>query len=129
MPNYDEVPADYPYSPTPGALAGVQPKLRLTSFEGKFYSPGNAPDVRWRDWQYSLGLVHAMVDRCRESKRGKRAHMTEHDIILQYYERAIAGTGRYGTEVQLKWAFTKVAETLSWPLPDVCRLTNNTGDA
>ncbi|ALK96252.1 hypothetical protein AB595_10935 [Massilia sp. WF1] len=74
-------------------------------------------------------MVDFMVDRCRESKSGKRAHMTEHDIILQYYERAIAGAGRYGTELQLKWSFTKVAETLSWPLPDICRLTNNIGDA
>jgi hypothetical protein len=118
MPNFAEVPTDYPYRLAHGAVSGYQPKLLLTSStDGKFYSPGNAPEERWRDWQYSATLASAMVDKCLESKAGKRSHLSETEIISQYYQRAVAAGGRYGTEEQLKWTFTKVAEALAWPLP------------
>ena len=122
-PNYAEVPADYPYHQTHGAVSGYQPKrLLTTSSEGTFYSLGNAPHERWHDWNYSAALASAMVKKCLESKSGKRAYMTEAEIILQYYLRAVKANGRYGTEEQLKWTFTQVARTLDWPLPEVCRL-------
>jgi hypothetical protein len=117
-PNFADVPTDYPYRLVHGTVSGHQPKLLLTSsIDGKFYSPGNAPAKRWHDWQYSSGLAAAMVEKCIESKNGKRAHLTEDEIILQYYQRAVAAAGRYGTEEQLKWTFRKVAEVLAWPLP------------
>lgn len=123
-PDYAEVPADYPYHPMHGAVSGYQPKLLLTSSaNGKFYSPGNAPHERWHDWNYSTALASAMTQKCLESKAGKRAHMSEAEIILQYYQRAVKANGRYGTEEQLKWTFTKVARDLGWPLPEACRLT------
>lgn len=118
LPNYAEVPADYPYRPPHSAVSGYQPKLLLSSSrDGKFYSPGNSPEERWHDWQYSANLTSAMVEKCRESKVGKRAHLSEEEIISQYFRRAVAAGGRYGTEDQLKWTFTKVAEALAWPLP------------
>ena len=118
LPNFAEVPADYPYRVAHGAVSGYRPKLLLTSSpDGKFYSPGNAPEERWHDWQYSETLVSAMVNKCLESKAGKRSHLSETEIISQYYQRAVAAGGRYGTEEQLKWTFTKVAEALAWPLP------------
>lgn len=123
-PDYAEVPADYPYHPMHGAVSGYQPKLLLTSSaNGKFYSPGNAPHERWHDWKYSTSLVSAMTQKCLESKAGKRAHISEAEIILQYYQRAVKANGRYGTEEQLKWTFTKVARDLGWPLPEACQLT------
>jgi hypothetical protein len=121
--NYTDVPDDYPYRSAKGAVSGYQPKLLLTSSpDGKYYSPGNAQHERWYDWHYSTTLAAAMVEKCLESKAGKRAHMSETEIISQYYERAVAARGRYGTEDQLKWTFTKVAEALAWPLPEACRL-------
>lgn len=122
-PNYAEVPADYPYHPLHGAVPGYQPKLLLTSSaNGKFYSPGNAPHERWHDWNYSRALASAMAQKCLESKAGKRANMTEAEIILQYYHRAVKANGRYGTEEQLKWTFTQVSKALGWPLPEACQL-------
>lgn len=124
-PDYAEVPDDYPYRLAHGAVSGYQPKLLLTSSaDGRFYSPGNAPHERWHDWNYSTTLASAMAQKCLESKSGKRAHMTEAEIILQYYLRAVQSNGRYGTEEQLRWTFTQVARDLSWPLPDACRLTD-----
>lgn len=125
-PNFAEVPTHYPYRLAHGAVSGYQPKLLLTlGSDGKFYSPGNTPDERWHDWRYSITLVSAMVNKCLESKAGKRSHLSEIEIITQYYERARAAGGRYGTEDQLKWTFTKVAEALAWPLPQACHLTGS----
>lgn len=122
-PDYAEVPDDYPYRLTHGAVSGYQPKLLLiSSADGRFYSPGNAPHERWHDWNYSTTLASAMAQKCLESKSGKRAHMTEAEIILQYYLRAVKSNGRYGTEEQLKWTFTQIARELGWPLPEACRL-------
>jgi hypothetical protein len=124
LPKYAEVPDDYPYAPVRGAVSGYQPKVLLTSsLDGKYYSPGNAPNERWHDWNYSTTLVSAMVEKCLESKLGKRAHMSETEIISQYYKRALAAGGRYGTEDQLRWTFTKVAKALAWPLPEDCHPT------
>lgn len=119
--NYDDVPSDYPYAEHFGAVAGAHPKLLLVRFQGRYYTPGNTPEQRWNDWKYSESMVEHMVAKCLESKNGKRAHMSEKDIIAQYYERTVAGNGRFGTIPQLKWTFTKVAERLGWPLPDVCK--------
>jgi hypothetical protein len=128
IPNYADVPADYPYRPMHGTVAGYQPKLLLTSSaDGRFYSPGNAPHERWHDWNYSITLASAMAQKCLESKSGKRAHMKEAEIILQYYLRAVQSNGRYGTEEQLKWTFTQVAKDLGWPLPEACRLAVGRG--
>lgn len=118
---YDDVPVDYPRIEVASALAGAQPKFSVVEYEGKFYIPGNTPPERWHDWSYSESLVQHFVKQCPETKRGKRAHMSEEDIIQQYYERAVAAGGRYGTEAQLRWSFRRVAQILGWPIPDVCK--------
>lgn len=123
VPNYEDVPADYPRRAAHGAISGCQPKVLLKSGpNGMFYMPGNSPHERWEDWKYSESMVAAMVDRCRQTKSGERAHMTEEEIILQYYRRALQPDERYGTEDQLKWTFTKVAEILEWPIPPLVAL-------
>lgn len=122
LPDYAAVPEDYPSASKPGAVSGAHPKLLLTSSsDGKLYSTGAAPEVRWHDWQYSKSMVSAMIGKCIESKLGKRSHLSESEIILQYYQRALKTNGRYGTKEQLQWTFTQVAAALGWPLPDICR--------
>jgi len=117
-PNYDEVPSDYPYYEIRSSVAGYQSKLPMrTASDGKFYIPGNTPEERWHDWQYSMLFAEALAAKCLESKSGKRAHMTEEQIISQYYVRAISAGGRYGSKAQLAWSFRKIAELLGWPLP------------
>lgn len=123
--NDADVPADYPYRTHQGAVPGNQPKLLLKSSpDGKLYVPGNTPHERREDWKYSKSMVDAMVKRCRETKAGERAHMSEEEIILQYYQRALTPDERYGTEDQLKWTFRKVAEALHWPLPSLIAFTH-----
>jgi hypothetical protein len=119
--NYDEVPADYPRAEIASSLAGAHPKLALVEFQGKFYLPGDTPQDRWHDWAYSESMVQHFLMKCPETKQGKRAHMSEEAIIAQYYERAVAAGGRYGTEAQLKWTFQRVAKLLNWPVPETCQ--------
>jgi hypothetical protein len=119
--NYNDVPADYPRTDIASSLAGAQPKLALVEFEGKYYLPGGTPQDRWNDWAYSESMVQHFLMKCPETKQGKRAHMSEVDVIAQYYERAIAAGGRYGTEAQLRWTFRRVARLLGWPVPDICK--------
>lgn len=119
--NYDDVPADYPRADIASAVGGAQPKFAMVKFEGKFYTPGNTPEDRWNDWSYSEQMVQHFVLKCPETKQGKRAHMSEEAIIAQYYERAVAARGYYGTEAQLKWTFRRVANLLGWPVPEVCK--------
>jgi len=118
QPNYDDVPSDYPYYEIRSSVAGYQPKLPLKmASNGKYCIPGNTPEERWHDWQYSEQLARALAEKCLQSKSGRRAHMTEEQIILQYFVRAISANGRYGSEAQLLWTFRKIGKTLGWPLP------------
>jgi hypothetical protein len=102
-------------------------KLALVEFDGKFYVPSDTPEERLRDWLYSQGMVQHFLLKCPETKQGRRAHMSEVAIIAQYYERAAAANGRYGTEAQLKWTFRRVAKLLGWPVPDVCKEQGDAG--
>lgn len=117
---YGDVPEDYPHAAIASSLAGAHPKLALVEFDGKYYGPGDTPESRWHDWSYSESMVQHFLLKSPETKKGKRSHMSEVEILTQYYDRAVAAKGRYGTEAQLKWTFKRVAEMLGWPVPDVC---------
>jgi hypothetical protein len=91
----------------------------MDEFDGKYYVLGDTPRERWHDWSYSESMVQHFLFKCPETKQGKRAHMSESEIIAQYYESAVGAQGRYGTEAQLRWTFQRVAQLLDWPVPDV----------
>ena len=126
---YEDVPADYPRADVASSLSGAQPKFAMVEYEGKFYIPGNTPPERWLDWSYSEALVQHFVSHCPERKRGKYAHMSEEDILAQYYQRAAAAGRQFGTEAQLKWSFRRVAQLLGWPVPEVCKESNPSDSA
>ena len=118
--DYGDVPNDYPHAAVASSLAGAHPKLALVEFDGKYYVSCDTPEEQLQDWLYSEGMVQHFLLKCPETKQGNRAHMSEAAIIAQYYERAVAANGRYGTEAQLRWTFRRVAQLLGWPVPDVC---------
>ena len=125
--SYGDVPDDYPHASITSALAGAHPKFALVEFNGKYYVPGDTPGERWHDWSYSESMVQQFLLKCPETKNGKRSHMSEVKILTQYYERAVAANGRYGTEAQLRWTFRRVAKLLGWPVPDVCKEQGRSG--
>lgn len=117
-----EAPADYPSEHRPASLAGAGLKISLVYEEGKYYEAGNSPRERWLAWRYSESLVERFIEKCRETKKGPRAELSEAEIISQYVNRAIAHGG-YGTPAQVRWAFRKVALRLGWPIPENCSST------
>jgi hypothetical protein len=119
--DYGDVPADYPHAAISSSLAGAHPKLALVEFAGKYYIPGDTPEERLHDWLYSESMVQHFLAKCPETKRERRSHMSEVEIIAQYFERAVAAGGHYGTDAQLQWTFRRVAQLLGWPVPDVCK--------
>jgi len=110
---YDLIPADFPATALLGAIGGAQAKLLLTEFKGKFYPPGTTPPERFQRWDVCEDLARQFSKKSLESKAGKRAHMSEIEILEQYYERLLK-TG-WVSDAEGVWVIHRVAAMLSWP--------------
>lgn len=110
-----DVPADFPRPAVHSAVAGYQPKLALAAYRGRFYSPGGTPPEIFRRWQVCEGLAEQFVAKSRESKAGKRMHMSEEAILEQYCRRSM--TMGWGSKDEMRWVFRRVAGLLTWPVP------------
>jgi hypothetical protein len=111
----DGVPADFPLPVRGTAISGAQPKLALVEHEGKFYSPGcTPPEIRAR-WAYCEDLAQQFAEKAAESKSGKRAHLSEQDVLDQYLPRLVA-TG-WTSEPEARFVIRRAAAILQWPVP------------
>lgn len=118
-PDYSNVPDNFPRPCILGAVSGVQPKLLMESYGGKFYATGNTPpEVYWR-WTRCEDIAAQLATKALESKHGKRAHMSEIDILDQYLPRLIAT--RWTSEPEARFVIRRVAERLDWPVPASAR--------
>lgn len=109
------VPADFPRPVHLGAVGGFQDKLLLVQFGGKFYEPGCTPPELHSRWDVCEDLARQFVEKARETKSGKRAHMTEQDILEQYLLRSMKMN--WGSTDEMRWVFRRVASLLGWPAP------------
>jgi hypothetical protein len=109
------VPADFPGPGVHSSLAGFQPKLALTTCQGQFYPPGGTPSELYRRWDVCEDLAQQFVRTAAESKAGKRAHMSEVDILDQYCLRAM--TMGWGSDDEMRWVFRRASSLLDWPVP------------
>lgn len=112
---YLKVPSDFPRPDSAGALPGNQPKFLVTSYQGKFYLPGCTPQELYERWQICEEIVHQLAIKSRESKQGKRSHMSEPAILEQYFLRLIHAN--LTTEAEAKWVIQRVARVVDWPIP------------
>lgn len=110
-----QVPADFPHTVHFGALPGTQPKFLMTKYQGRFYLPGSSPLELYEQWVICEEYASQLVDRSIESKAGRRAHMSEQEILEQYCVRFIA-TG-WVPAPQARWVIRRVAQLLNWPAP------------
>lgn len=110
---YDQIPADFPMTALVGAISGAQAKLLLTEYDGKFYSPGTSPPERFQRWDICEDLARQFSEKCLESKAGKRAHMSETEILQQYYARLLK-TG-WVSDAEGSWVIHRVSAIISWP--------------
>lgn len=118
-PDYSRVPADFPRPCIPGAVSGFQPKLLLTQHNGRFYGPGCAPPEVYARWNRCEDLANQLAAKAIESKKGKRRHMSELEILDQYLPRLIAT--RWTSEPEARFIIRRAAQILGWPVPDGAR--------
>lgn len=114
-PDYSQVPADFPLPKTAAAIGGAQPKLLLTTYEGRYYAPGCTPPQVYASWKHCEDLAQHLATKALESKQGKRSHMLEVDILDQYLPRLIAT--KWTSESEARFVIRRVAEMLAWPVP------------
>lgn len=123
--NYDDVPAHFPRPVYLGAVGGAQDKLLLVKYAGtgKFYLPGCTPPEIHARWTACEDLARQLQARCLASKAGKRAYMSEVDILDQYLERLL-NTG-WHTDAEIRWVTRRAAGNLGWPIPESATEAND----
>jgi len=112
---YAKVPADFPRAVHLGALPGAQPKLLMVKYRGRYYSLGCTPPELWERWDYCEDLAQQFCRKSLDNKAGKRAHMTETEILDQYLERLLK-TG-WGSDAEMRWVIRRAAMLAHWPAP------------
>ena len=110
------VPGDFPRPQHSGVVPGAQSKFLAVEYQGRYYSPGCTPPELHERWQHCMHLVPQFVSSCIETKKGKRAHMPEADILDQYLVRLIdAG---WVSDDEARWVIREAARLLGWPTPE-----------
>lgn len=112
---FEQVPVDFPRPLHHGAVSGAHPKLLMTSYNGRFYSPGCTPPELYRRWDACEDLARQLAEKSLESKAGKRSHMSQIDILDQYLPRLIAT--KWHSEPEARWVIRRAAAMLDWPVP------------
>jgi len=117
------VPSDFPHPAHAGAVAGAQPKLLLVEYEGQYYSPGCTPPDLLQRWEVCEDLARQFAAKSLEAKAGKRAHMSELEILEQYLSRLL--TTKWVSNEEASWVIRRAAEILSWPAPPLVQIPPN----
>lgn len=111
-----QVPADFPRPVHLGAVGGAQQKFLMVQYGGRYHSPGCTPPELFERWDYCEDLARQFCQKCLDNKAGKRAHMTELEILEQYLVRLIdAG---WGSDDEMRWVIRRTAELAAWPVPE-----------
>lgn len=111
-----QIPVDFPRPQHLGAVPGAQAKILAVEYQGRFYRPGCTPPELYERWQHCMHLVPQFVSSCIETKAGKRAHMSEADILDQYLVRLIESG--WVSDDESKWVIREAARLLGWPAPE-----------
>lgn len=112
---YALIPEDFPRPDVASSLAGFQNKLALVQFEGKLYLPGGTPPERFAKWSICEEQAQHLAMKSKECKAGKRAHMSETEILEQYLQRLL--DARWHSDAETRWLIRRTAELLGWPAP------------
>lgn len=108
------VPDDFPHPQATGTVAGTQPKLLLTAWDGKFYT-GLTPPERHARWEIIEDLAQQIIAKISASRTSKYAALTENEILGQY--SALLVQSDFGSEQEMRWLIRRVAQVLGWPAP------------
>lgn len=110
-----KVPEDFPRPVHMGAIGGAQPKFLAVKFQGRYYEPGATPPEIYERWILCSDLAEQLTKKSVESKAGKRSHMSEAEILKQYFTRLL--DTKWTSEAEARWIIKSIARKLSWDLP------------
>ena len=113
--DYSKIPPDFPRPDPSGAVSGFQPKVLLSSYKGKLYASGCTPPELYARWDRCEDLAQQLAAKSLESKHGKRADMSEVEILDQYLPRLVA-TG-WTSEPEARFIIRRAAQILGWQVP------------
>ena len=111
-----QIPDNFPRPQHLGAVPGAQTKFLAVEYKGRYYSPGCTSPELYERWRHCMHLVPQFVSSCIETKKGKRAHMPEADILDQYLVRLIEA--KWVSDDEAKWVIRETAKLLGWPTPE-----------
>lgn len=111
---FNKVPDDFPMPVHMGSIGGAQPKLSAVLYDGIFYAVGTTPPEVYERWILCNDLAEQLTEKSAQSKSGKRAHMSETEILEQYFSRLIAT--KWTSVPEARWIIQKVAATLNWKI-------------
>lgn len=111
------VPDDFPLPPEIlGSVSGAASKLLLVK-DGELYSSaGQTQAERCGRWAMCEDLANQLATAALNSKAGKRAHMSEIDILAQYLPRLIEK--KWASPPECRWIIRRTASLLDWPIPE-----------
>ena len=109
-----EVTADFPRPVQLGAVSGAQPKILLVEDNGRFFAPETNQSELKRRFDLCEDLARQLAVKSLESKAGKRSHLSESEILLQYRTRLIAT--KWTSVEEAHWIIDNVAAKIGWDL-------------
>ncbi|MFM0121092.1 DUF2442 domain-containing protein [Paraburkholderia sp. RL18-101-BIB-B] len=105
-----QVPADFPWDPTPALLSGSQPKLAGRWLDGRFVV-GLTAEERWVRWDMCEDLAQQLVPKTLKDAAKYPEH--SHDVTLRRIRRAIANK-RWTERVETDWLMQRLRALLGW---------------
>lgn len=109
------IPPDFPRPNSVAAIGGAGPKLLLSMEDGRYYSKDSTPSAMRERWLKCEDLAIQFAGASRKTKAEKRSHMSQQDILDQYFNRLIIAGWTSNDEA--KWIIRRCADILGWPAP------------
>jgi hypothetical protein len=105
-----QVPADFPWDPTPALLSGSQPKLAGRWLDGRFVV-GLTAEERWVRWDMCEDLAQQLVPKT--LKDAAKYPQNSREVTLRRMKRAIQSKG-WTERVETDWLMERLRALLGW---------------
>jgi Protein of unknown function (DUF2442) len=105
-----QVPADFPWDPTPALLSGTQPKLAGRLIDGRFVV-GLTAEERYIRWDMCEDLAQQLVPKT--LKDAAKFPQNSRDATLKRMRRAIEGK-QWTERVETDWLMERLRVLLGW---------------
>lgn len=105
-----QVPANFPWDPTPALLSGTQPKLAGRWIDGRLIV-GLTAEERYIRWDMCEDLAQQLVPKT--LKDAAKFASNSRDVTLRRMRRAIEGK-RWTERLETDWLMTRLRVLLGW---------------